>query len=855
MATQFSFMQRTNLADQIRQRFLSEAGKMMKELADVVQQRLSSLMNLPSGGSKEMQDRRDAGTIFFKVRNAWVDGTVKAWEESLKPVKKKTDLELEDAGLELVGTDVVENKIVASRLVMEVADKVKEQLDDLRLRIKFLEGIDDFGNHDILRPEVSILLMIEKWAECGMPRESWPMVNDVTKILLIDRLKTIYQQCNDALINQGVMPKIDLKDRVKRLPPGPRSQHSSGADSQLPKDSSASEFGLSSYGESKNFSDSVTSRNSGLQRASGYGPAAMPPGKPPAKPGGLFGGRLGWGTEQGALPPTTRPGGVSGRGGSSAYGPHEETRMMTQGTPLARSHQRAQGVMGQLKRLFVGQVGGADFIPSGNRGPSPGLAAAIAQRFERGVAYFGSGGGGGGGGSGGWIGGGGGGGTVYEDYSPAGVVRVAGQLREQTSELKKKAETKNEKAIIEIVALMFQAILAEERIPTSIRVWFARLQMPVLRVALAEPEFFGTLNHPARQLIDRMGSCVMGFDATGINGSAMEAEIKRVVQVIEQYPETGKKVFQIVYDEFQKFLAKFLTGKESTLKVVSVAQQVEQKETMAIQYTIEMRNMLKDMPVRDEIRTFLFKVWAEVLAVAAIRKGPQHVDTISLKKSASDLVWSASAKPSRTDRAKVIQDLPNLLQRLRSGMGLLGMAPSIQDAHIKAVSDTLADAFMSKTQAIPQAQIDAMTKRLANLEDFVNEDGLGDLPLDAESIEMMLGIDASTIEVVTNGGSKPTAAMVAWAQELQTGAWFSLDHNGKVTLIQFVWRSDRKHLNLFAASDGRSFLIQAGRLAAYLQAGLLLPQEEETLTVRATRDALTKLEANPERLLGNQAPG
>ena len=35
-----------------------------------------------------------------------------------------------------------------------------------------------------------------------------------------------------------------------------------------------------------------------------------------------------------------------------------------------------------------------------------------------------------------------------------------------------------------------------------------------------------------------------------------------------------------------------------------------------------------------------------------------------------------------------------------------------------------------------------------------------------------------------------------------------------------------------------------------VQAGLLLPQEEETLTVRATRDALAKLEANPERLLG-----
>jgi hypothetical protein len=512
----------------------------------------------------------------------------------------------------------------------------------------------------------------------------------------------------------------------------------------------------------------------------------------------------------------------------NAYGAGEETRMLTATTPIARARSRAQGVIGQIRRLFVSH-GGGDFGGTAHHAPSPALAAAIAPGAANMVYAPG--------------------GTMYEDYSPAGVARVAGDLREKSAELKKKAETKGEKATIEIVALMFQAILAEERIPPGIRVWFARLQMPVLRVALEDPDFFGTADHPARQLIDRMGSCVMGFDASGVQGGAMETEIKRIVQVIEQYPETGKKVYQIVFEEFQKFLSKFLTEKGANQKVVSVAQQVEQKETLAIQYTIEMRNMLKDMPVRDEIRDFLFKVWAEVLAVAAVRKGPQHADTLVLKKSATDLIWAASAKPNRADRAKVIQDLPNLLLRLRSGMTLLAMAPSEQESQVKRISDTLADAFMSKTQAIPQAQIDAMAQRLGNLEDFVSEDGMGDLPLDAESIEMMLGIDASAIEVVANGGSKPTAAMLAWAQELQLGSWFTLDHNNQITQVQFAWRSDRKHLNLFASSAGKSYLIQGGRLAAYLQAGLLLPQEEEALTVRATRDALAKLEANPERLL------
>src|SRR5207253_2307811 len=86
-------------------------------------------------------------------------------------------------------------------------------------------------------------------------------------------------------------------------------------------------------------------------------------------------------------------------------------------------------------------------------------------------------------------------------------------LRAQRQMLKKAAETPAERATIEIVALLFQSILTEERIPASVRVWFARLQMPTLRVAVSEPDFFATTDHPARRLIDRMGACVMGFDA------------------------------------------------------------------------------------------------------------------------------------------------------------------------------------------------------------------------------------------------------------------------------------------------------------------------------------------------------
>jgi len=501
------------------------------------------------------------------------------------------------------------------------------------------------------------------------------------------------------------------------------------------------------------------------------------------------------------------------------------------GGGLAHADGREMGFLDRVGRLMTGDVPVRNFAAAFQHAPSPRLMTALAQRPVPGGAWGEARG-------------------AEQPLPEIWVEQLAGELQQQSSELKKLAQNDNEKAIIELITLMFQSILQEERIPPGIRVWFARLQMPVLSIALADPEFFNRQDHPARQLIDHMGSCVLGFDASTIVSEDLEAEIKRVVQVIEQYPDVGERVYQRVYDEFKQFLKGFLTQKTATQKVVGVVQQVEQKETLAIQCTIELRNLIKDMPVRDDIRDFLYKVWSEVIAVASMRQGGQHEATLALKKTATDLIWAASAKPDRADRARVIADLPGLLQSLRSGMGLLGLSGEAQDDHIKAISDILADAFLSRTQAIDMEQIQALAERLDHLEDYFSNDGAEELPLDAQSIEDLLGIDASDLEVLASGGAEANPVMMAWAQNLSLGAWFTLKYLEQAVQVQYVWRSPLGHLHLFSSVVGRSYLIQTARLAAYLEAGLLTPQEEASLTVRAARNALTKLEVNPERLLG-----
>src|SRR3990167_3852541 len=116
---------------------------------------------------------------------------------------------------ELVDDDVVENKILASRMALPVLEQVSAAFEALRLRVQALEG-QDLPSTDILRPEAVALRLVDSWGKAGLPREDLQTVLDPLQRELATLLQTVYQACNDSLQNQGIDAKQDL--RVRRPP-------------------------------------------------------------------------------------------------------------------------------------------------------------------------------------------------------------------------------------------------------------------------------------------------------------------------------------------------------------------------------------------------------------------------------------------------------------------------------------------------------------------------------------------------------------------------------------------------------------------------------------------------------------
>ena len=66
---------------------------------------------------------------------------------------------------------------------------------------------------------------------------------------------------------------------------------------------------------------------------------------------------------------------------------------------------------------------------------------------------------------------------------------------------------------LDIVAMLFDQIFGDENIPIAMKGLIGRLQIPMLKVAILDKNFFSKKTHPARQLLDVLGEIAVGLNA------------------------------------------------------------------------------------------------------------------------------------------------------------------------------------------------------------------------------------------------------------------------------------------------------------------------------------------------------
>lgn len=434
------------------------------------------------------------------------------------------------------------------------------------------------------------------------------------------------------------------------------------------------------------------------------------------------------------------------------------------------------------------------------------------------------------------------------------------------SKLVEKAPEQVDKLTIEIVGLLFERINQDRHVPAPIKELLQRLQFPMIKVALTDPELFVSPDQAARTLIDRIASTSIGWTSEGDENLRYLAEVRKAVQTVLSSQETGLVPFEQALETFELYLLEERTRDDDPVaRAKRALADVENREVMAINATIQVRGLFDGLQIESYLREFLLETWVRVMVASQLRNKEDPKAMHRYMVIVPDLVWSVQPKLSPEERKRLVHTIPPVLSVLREGLALIEWPKErmqeffgrLMNSHAEAVR-ALELAHGNPGVAAQPAADKMIRSRMDGFEfDLTKPAGPEQEPVRVNDDVVKQALAASNADVnhlampvSEPDDGVPTAIEMITDEELdevingfKRGDWFNLRMGDVTERVRLRWISPRQTLYLFTPADGRqAHSIAPNALRAYLRRRELLPVEAEPLFERLLRGVANELQ-------------
>ena len=177
---------------------------------------------------------------------------------------------------------------------------------------------------------------------------------------------------------------------------------------------------------------------------------------------------------------------------------------------------------------------------------------------------------------------------------------------------------------MDLVGMLFEQIGQEVRPESTGGHLLARLQLPLLRVALQDQKFFTNHNHAARRLLD----VVAETSAYWGNEDEIDRDLVEKMSVLVQRANEETEENPQLFDELVGSLTNHLNTQQRRAEIaerrhIEAARGREKLEIARLQAEEAIEALLESKGVAELVRTLLEEAWIDVLALALLRGGQQ----------------------------------------------------------------------------------------------------------------------------------------------------------------------------------------------------------------------------------------
>jgi hypothetical protein len=287
-------------------------------------------------------------------------------------------------------------------------------------------------------------------------------------------------------------------------------------------------------------------------------------------------------------------------------------------------------------------------------------------------------------------------------------------IRAHREELLQASTGKLDHMVIDVVGSLFDQILSDSRVPPQMARQIARLQLPVLRVALNDATFFSSRRHPVRRFVNRIASLACAFeDFDEGPGKHFLDRVRELVQEIVEGDFDQIELYGAKLGALEDFIADQTDEQVRQGGTVATLGTKEAELRLQQRYMLQLRSSLLPLALPDYLQDFLPQVWSQALVLAANRDGADSDRSLRYRRAARDLVMSVQPKGSPPLRQKFLMQLPSLMKDLKEGMALVGWPEAAQ----RDFFARLLPAHAASLKAPPLSELDhnMLVKQLENI--------------------------------------------------------------------------------------------------------------------------------------------
>jgi hypothetical protein len=234
---------------------------------------------------------------------------------------------------------------------------------------------------------------------------------------------------------------------------------------------------------------------------------------------------------------------------------------------------------------------------------------------------------------------------------------------------------------IDVVSMLFDFFFDDEALPTPIKVLIGRLQIPMLKVAIIDKDFFNQKKHPARKLLDSISRASLGWSDNAGDQQALIDKTEEIVNFLIDEFDDDIGVFEEAFINFENFVKE---ENQESEKAVQALQQQEQQKDLQIQAARNaaaqlITKLTTNRELSFEVTDFLETTWTSVLFNTYLSLGKSSNHWRNLKRISTTFVWTLVPKFSEEERIKIIKTIPALLRALSKGMELVKISTEVQN--------------------------------------------------------------------------------------------------------------------------------------------------------------------------------